>query len=455
MSHLFRKTFLLLILCTLVTGLRAQTSNRLAKVAPAALKSDFILLRDTMQKIHPGLYRYNSKATIDHIFDSCLATIQDSMPVTDFYALTSFAMASIGDGHANCRLPRQVMDEYLTSVKVFPAMVLFIHNRAFIYCCKQNDGLAETELLSINGQSMNVIIQRLFRYITTDGRIQSRKNWEMPEFFHLLYNTIYGVKNSFDITYRTKAGEVQRTTLQPDFVKNIICPSPFPRPTKYLQLRYTADNIAILTVKTFFDGFLQQTGENYTRFLDSAFNDIKDKKIKKLIIDGRRNQGGYDHNGEILYSYLTSKPFLYYASQETVKGKITESQNHDLSLQQPKENSFDGKVYFLMDGRSFSATAEFAAIAKTNKRGLFIGEETGGGYYGNTSGGEAMVTLPNTQISCRIPLIKYTTAVKKAKYKDRGVIPDYPVYPTITDIVEKMDGQMEYTLKIARKTRRS
>lgn len=407
-----------------------------------------MLLRDTMQKIHPALYRYNSKATIDHVFDSCFATIQDSMGVTDFYALTSFAIAAIGDGHANCRLPGRVTDEYWSSVRIFPAMVMFIHDKAFIYACKQNDGLAETELLSINGQSMDLIIRRLFQYITTDGRIQSRKNWEMPEFFPLLYNTMYGVKDSFDITYRSKAGEVMQATLRADLLKNILTPGPFPRPTKYLQLRYTSDNIAILTIKTFYDDFLKQTGENYTGFLDSAFNDIRAKKVKKLIIDGRRNQGGYDHNGEILYSYLTAKPFMYYASQETSKGKITESEDHDLRVQQPKENSFGGRVYFLMDGRSFSATAEFAAIAKSNRRGLFIGEEVGGGYYGNTSGGEAMVTLPNTQISCRIPLIKYTLAVKEAKYKDRGVIPDYPVYPTIVDIVEKRDGQMEYALTV-------
>ncbi len=221
------------------------------------------------------------------------------------------------------------------------------------------------------------------------------------------------------------------------------------RPTKYLQLSYTTDNIAVLRLSTFFDGFLQPTGENFQGFLDSAFNDIKAKRVSRLIIDIRRNQGGYDHNGEIVYSYLTRKPFRYYASQESVKGKITESQNHDLSLQQPKENSFNGKVYFLIDGRSFSGAAEFAAVAKSEHRGPFIGEETGGGYYGNTSGSEVFVTLPASQISCRIPLINYTLAVKKAAFPDRGVLPDYPVYATIYDILEKTDGQMAFALKVA------
>ncbi|HMC86132.1 MAG TPA: hypothetical protein VKI61_11430, partial [Chitinophagaceae bacterium] len=87
-------------------------------------------------------------------------------------------------------------------------------------------------------------------------------------------------------------------------------------------------------------------------------------------------------------------------------------------------------------------------IAKTNGRAIFIGEECGGGYYGNSSGDEAMVTLPNSQLTARIPLIKYTMAVKKDVYADRGVIPDYPIYPTIEDIIEHTDNQLAYAVRL-------
>ena len=434
----------------LSAGLYAQPNTAVQKIAPDALRADFTLMRDALTKNHPALYRYSSKARIDRLFDSCAASIKDSMPLVDFYLLTSYAIAAIGDGHAHCKLPKAFMDDYMTTMKLFPAMVLFIHSRAFIYCCKQKTELDGAEILSINGHSMNSVVARLFRYIQTDGRIQSRKNWELPEFFHLYYNTLYGGTDSFNVTVRLKNEKVIKTTLQGDYLKNILCGNPLPRPAKYLTLQYTPDNIAILTVKTFLDDFLNMTGEHFRPFLDSAFSDIKAKKVTRLIIDGRRNQGGYDHNGQVLYAYLTQKPFAYYASQETIKGKITESQNHDLLEQQPDKDSYSGKVFFLMDGRSFSATAEFSSIAKNNRRGIFIGEETGGGYYGNSSGNEVNVTLPNSQISCRIPLIKYTMAVKKSKYTDRGVIPDYQAYPTIDDFIEHKDSQLEYAIKLAR-----
>ena len=152
---------------------------------------------------------------------------------------------SIEDGHTNCRLPKQVMNEYMSNTRVFPAMVMFIHHKAFVFCCKQKDELAGAELLSIDHHPMGEIIQRLFSYIPSDGRIESRKNWEMPENFQFLYSTIYGVNDSFSISCKTSSGEIENRVLQADYLKNFLCPSPFQRPDKYLQLSYTSSNIAV------------------------------------------------------------------------------------------------------------------------------------------------------------------------------------------------------------------
>lgn len=436
-------------ICIISISAFSQLKNESFKKLPQdRLRKDFMLMRDTLQKVHAGLYTYKSKAALDKIFDSCYASIVDSMTVYDFYVLTRFVLATIEDGHTNCRLQREVQNDYFNNIKVFPAMVFFINKRAFIFCCKQNASLAESEILSINKHPMDQIIFRLFNYICSDAGIQSRKNWEIPEDFQLLYDIVYGSSSSYDIRYKTKTGEIKTATLEADLIKNIFCTNPFPRPAKYLQLSYTPDNIAVLTLKSFFDGFLEQTGENFSNFLDSSFTDIRKKQIKKLLIDVRSNQGGNDGNGEMLYAYLTQKPFMYYASLETVSEKFPEKDHPNLGIQQPKENNFGGRVYILMNGRSFSGVTEFSSIVKTNDRGSFVGEECGGGYYGNTSGEEAMVNLPNTGITVRIPMIKYTMAVKKISNDIKSILPDYPSYITISDLVENKDGQMEYALKI-------
>jgi hypothetical protein len=353
------------------------------------------------------------------------------------------------DGHSNCKMLRQIMQNYIDSTKIFPALVMFIHNRAFIYCCKQNSSLAGAELISINNHTIQEIVQRLFAYIPSDASIQSRKNWEINESFPFIYDLLYGAPGDLNIVYKNNSGELTKAMLQPDLYKNISCPPPFKRPAKYLQLTYKPGNIAVLEIKTFFDGFLQQSGENFSSFLDSAFTDIHIKKVTKLLIDIRGNQGGNDGNGILLYAYLTQQPFMYYTSQETISAKFADDADHpNLKLQQPKENSFAGKVYILANGHSFSASAEFSAVARSNKRALFMGEEVGGGYYGNTSGNEANITLSNSQVSCRIPLVKYTLAVKKDANKGKSILPDYPIYPTINDFINHTDSQLDRALAI-------
>ena len=443
------KTVGLLIALSFSTTIFSQAKQDVKqKISPDLLRNDFLFLRDTLQKIHPGIYRYISKATFNQITDSCYDSIRDSMTTTDFFTLTSFVIASIGDGHTNCKLSSDATKEIISTTKFFPAMVVFIHNKAFIYCCRQDSTLNASELLSINNQPTDKIVQKLFNYIPSDAFIQSHKNWELNDNFPLLYNALYGETNNYKITCKTRKGEIKTAVLQADAIKNFICPSPFSRPDKYLKLTYTSNNVAVLSIKTFFDGYLNQTGENFKAFLDSAFTDIRNKKITKLIIDIRGNQGGNDGNGELLYSYLTSKPFRYYLSQETVTTKFSSNNHPNLALQQPQKNNYSGKVFVLIDGRSFSASAEFSSIVKTNDRGKFIGEECGGGYYGNTSGDEDLVTLPATKITVRIPRVKYSMAVNSIGNNIYSIQPDFSVYQTIADFINRDDNQLNYAIKL-------
>ena len=450
--NLLTKSGVLASLLALVVGGSAQTPATIFTKMPAAeLRKDFVFMTDTLKKIHAGLYRYQTRRELDRKFDSCLNSIKEGMTLADFYALTRFAVAAIRDGHSNCQLPASAEKEYFESANVFSAMVLFINNKSYILCCRQNDSLSQTELVSIDGHNMDDVIARLFNYIPSDGNIDSRKNWEMPEQFQLLYGTIYGFHDHFTVRYKTRQGDIHSAVLFAEPIKNIICAQLFPRPTRYLQLSFPSNGIALLSIKTFFDEFLHSTGENFADFLDSAFRVLKEKNISKLIIDVRSNQGGNDGNGWLLYSYLTTKPFMYYASRETVGEKFSPTDHPELMMHEPQNNNYSGKVFILENGRSFSGSAEFASIVKTNQRGIFIGEECGGAYEGNTSGSENMVVLPYSGISVRIPLVKYSMAVRPINPADRGVIPDFIFYQGISDIAEHRDVQFSYALSIAEK----
>src|SRR5579862_1240045 len=268
------------------------------KIAPALLQQDFLLLRDTLQKSQPGLYRYQGKTRMDYVFDSCYASIRDSETDLQFFTRVAYIVASVGDGHTNCNPPKETLNEFRDHEKFFPALVVFIHSRAYMYCSNQDTLLRGAELLSINGRPMDAIVQRIYQYVQSDGFISSHKDTELPEGFNLLYYMIFGPADRFAITCRTLAGKIQKATLEAEQFKNIFCPTPYPRPTKWLELCYEKGNVAVLTIKTFFDGFLAQSGEHFAGFLDSAFTDIRKKNVSRLLIDLRRNQGGNDRSEE-------------------------------------------------------------------------------------------------------------------------------------------------------------
>ncbi|HEV7782541.1 MAG TPA: S41 family peptidase, partial [Chitinophagaceae bacterium] len=127
---------------------------------------------------------------------------------------------------------------------------------------------------------------------------------------------------------------------------------------------------------------------------------------------------------------------------------LLEEFNDELKIQQPKTNRFKGKVYFLIDGRSGSATAEFTAVAHSNHLGVFIGEETGGAYEGGNGGSFLHFELPHSKISIQSPLICYENAVHDPRVKGRGTIPDHDVPWKLNDALNAVDTQLEFVLDL-------
>jgi hypothetical protein len=61
-----------------------------------------------------------------------------------------------------------------------------------------------------------------------------------------------------------------------------------------------------------------------------------------------------------------------------------------------------------------------------------------------------MATLPNTRIQIRIPLVLYTVAVDGYP-KDRGIVPEVPVSPTIEDLLACRDPVMDRAMRYLEK----
>jgi len=424
----------------------------LSNIEPELLQQDFTFFRETLEKEHAGLYRYKGKIVLDKLFDSCFTTLNHPMPQLEFAKSIAFVISSIEDGHTGTNLSRLLMNYYGENEKMFPVYVYFINRKAYVLCSSIKKLPAETEILSIDYTPISEIKKKMLQYLPSDGKIETKKNQVLNNgAFSFLYSWIFGNKNSFAVRYKTKQGEIKTTNINAEIVKDFECDNGNESGnTKNLQLDFPEKNVALLTIKTFDENRLAGK-QNFREFLETSFKEINSREISALIIDLRGNAGGADAYGALLYSYLTNKPFKYFYSIESTTHKITVEEDSLLGIQQPQNNSFNGKVLFLINGLCFSTAADFCSIAKSSNRGKFIGEETGGGYYGNTSGQTTKVELPNSKIDITIPKMKYVNAVKISKYKDRGTIPDYRILPTINEVILHKDVQLNFALQSAKR----
>jgi C-terminal processing protease CtpA/Prc len=223
-------------------------------------------------------------------------------------------------------------------------------------------------------------------------------------------------------------------------------------------------------------------GDDFPQWIEDTFKTLREKGTKTLIVDLRGNGGGEDMYGAKFVSYLTDKPFHYFdhinvktihpsfkdasdwnpAEEARLRagtvpdprgGYLVTPQLHPgLAVQSPGKYPFLGKTIVLIDGGTFSTAADVCAVLHHLKRATFVGEETGGGYYGNNSGPMPTVTLPISKLKLRLPMYEYWNAVPGYAGERRGTLPDYPAPNTVSGLLKGVDAPLDLALKLANGT---
>lgn len=433
-------------------------------------KQDFGIFRKSLEETHPGLYRFTTKQQFDSAFNSTEAQIKDSISGKEFYQLLAPLVARIKCGHTKF-FPQDDVNinrfhYFYDTTKLFPLRLFFAENKVTIagnYEEHPASNLYGAELLAINGKPVSEIKTKLLNYITADGNVVSSKYLELNNYFPALYANFVNAPDSFQIDLKMGDGKLTQMNLKPVSLSRINRETDADQNTESnFSLEFQANNIALMKIRAFYP--LSRT-DDYQKFLKQSFLELKDKNTRHLVIDLRDNEGGNDRWGALLYSYLTDRKFRYYRELRlsginiTTEpylhkprffgilkllvhkkgGKYYWTRHKNLKIQKPQRNAYQGKVYVLVNGNSYSVTAEFAAIVKSKNRALFFGQETGGAYEGNNSGTFAFVNLPNTKLTLAIPILAYYLDVNPVNPMDRGVLPDYYI-PPVLDGKDKEPG---------------
>jgi len=112
------------------------------------------------------------------------------------------------------------------------------------------------------------------------------------------------------------------------------------------------------------------------------------------------------------------------ADPKALEGKSWASQVFTPMEHPYREGVWRGPLLVLIDGDTWSAAEEFAAVLQDNHAATIIGEPTGGAGCGHTDGSEP-VTLTNSGAKLSLPDCARIRA--DGTNEVRGVIPDIPL----------------------------
>ncbi len=492
-----RSSFLWIVVACLVFHLSPAQQHTASAYHPekkyplAQLQDDFWILKKALEEAHPGLYTFHATSEFISRFDSIHAGLQEDQTELDFFGAVTGLVSGIGCGHTSCSLSKAYTNNYEEKqAKLFPFEVKIVDHRVYLFSNFSTDSTIPngSELLELNGQSTQTILHLLLPHIPGDGVIEGLKYHILEKDFSLIYSEFISQPEWFSLRFRMPGEELMSVRSLPGLhipeIKKIkkkrtstlskqITDAP------PLNFQLTDDKIGVLTIHSFDNNDITASKQKFKSFLRHTFDTLKYRGVNDLVIDLRNNEGGDDDFGWYLYSFLTDSAFRYYdrielaskkkysyqkffskklicrslrfLSSKASTGHIEWKHGSDTHIHQPGKNHFAGQVYVLINGGSFSTTAEFAAICQFHQKAIFIGEETGGAYEGNNSGLFTILTLPNTHIRVKIPLFRYYMAVDTHHPTGRGVIPDVAIPLNINDVLKGVDTQKEYVIDYIRR----
>ncbi len=476
-------------------GVNKSAFSPSKKYSPGEIQKDFSLYQEILETHHPSLYWYTPKDSMDYFFELGRASLSDSMTEPEFRKVLNYVTSKINCGHTSVRASKKWV-KYTDTARfigrIFPlSLKLWEDTMVVIANLNRRDSILKrgTVITSINGYTARPLADTLFEFISTDGYNRTHKFQTLSNrgFFGSLYTTVFGISPRYSIGYIDSLGNNASISipvynpLTDTFNRGALRPMPsLPQPSrkerKHMQLASvrllqidSINKTAMMNLASFGRGY------GLKGFFRRSFRALRKNGIRHLIIDVRSNGGGSVTNSTLITRFISDHKFkvgdsLFAIKKRSVYGKHI--QHHfwnrlfmtfftrkrsdgyyhfgyfERHYFKPKKNNhYNDKVYIITGGNSFSATTLFASALRPQENVTIVGEETGGGAYGNSAWLIPDATLPSTGVRFRLPLFRLVID-KNAPKDGRGVQPEVESLPTVNAIRRNADYKLEKVMEL-------
>ncbi|MEP3890311.1 MAG: S41 family peptidase [Hellea sp.] len=487
-----KKLILILFTLCFFQPIHAQDFGDFPKVPQEELQRDLDLLYQGLDSFHTGMYWYSTYDDVRSAFDAAKREIDRDLNVLEFFKIVAPLVSLSREDHTDMSFSNGTREAIAKEATFFPFTVVFLGTDLYIWKNgSDEDAVIEgRKVLSINGETPVEIAKKLGTLFASDGYNEAVKYSDLRRFrFARNFYYYYGNLSSFEVEFEDETivfSPVNLTQLNQNFAARY-GKEPQRQTTKEsLEFQVIDDSIAYLGLHSFSnDSYAEnETNKNFPRFLQNSFAEIEQKNIETLIIDISKNGGGDEGNGNLLFSYIgdnfqkykrvsakTQTAILDNGVDKPVELKTfgffervflnkkmedgsyerREGRGHGLmAYKKGPKHKYSGDIYVLISPITYSGASELSNMIYTNDRAIFVGQETGGGYYGNTSGYTQDLTLPNSKITVEIPALKFEANVKDVIPFGRGVIPHHQVIPSFEQYISGKNEALEFTLNLIR-----
>ncbi|MEM1088517.1 MAG: S41 family peptidase [Pseudomonadota bacterium] len=481
---------MLVVVCATFFGFAcADEAPKSIQLTPAQIERDVILAIEAYERIHPGYTRYTDQDTLDAAWQSIIdnANANDGMTKGDFYVASNRALALIRCDHTKAELSEDMAERRKTVPIYLPAKWTLIEDRALVEFTSEESGLQfGDEILAIDGQPISERIEAVLPLIPYDGKTDFVRKNEAAQSFEFRGG---GVDHFGEFLW-TANPTADLTIKRGDAVPQSIIVNRITHPEwralgaeaatarnfkDAVTFERIGDTAAYLRVDTFVN--YRQPVKPDTLY-DPIFKAIKSEKRDTLILDLRNNGGGSDDASNRLIAHLISKKAplmsdvrvktlnidglrdhlwtwdsralnpnpLGFTKNDDGTYSMRRLANDNLKALKPDKTAFKGQLIILTSSANSSASTHLMSFIKgQNPNAILIGEQTGGSAQGATAGLLFTLTLPESGIKMRIPMLQHFINIDSFEH-GYGMSPDIEVSMTAADFLSGRDPAYERAL---------